>query len=102
MCNNWKVKNKTAIPKKNKSATGRVVFSSFTNIYFRIFLLLFLIKIIKMISDFFYGLGDIFESLWTIMPSIGNIPNDISIIVISAFFIYWTVKLVQFKRNGEA
>ena len=55
-----------------------------------------------MIRDFFYGLGEIFESLWTIMPSIGNIPNDISILVVSAFFIYWTVKLIQFKRNGEA
>ena len=55
-----------------------------------------------MIRDFFYGLGDMFESLWTIMPSIGNIPNDISIFVVSAFFIYWTVKLIQFKRNGEA
>ena len=97
------MKNKTAIPKKNKSATGRVVFSSFTNIYLRIFLILLrIIKYKKMLKDFFYGLGEMFESVWTIMPSIGNIPNDISIIVISAFFIYWTVKLVQFKRNGEA
>ena len=55
-----------------------------------------------MIRDFFYGLGDIFESLWTIMPSIGNIPNDISILVVSALFIYWTIKLIKFKRNGEA
>ena len=55
-----------------------------------------------MIRDFLYGLGDMFESLWKIMPSIGNIPNDISIFVVSAFFIYWTVKLIQFKRNGEA
>ena len=60
------------------------------------------LKIQKMIRDFLYGLGDMFESLWTIMPSIGNIPNDISIFVVSAFFIYWTVKLIQFKRNGEA
>ncbi len=55
-----------------------------------------------MIRDFFYRIGDMFESLWTIMPSIGNIPNDISILVVSALFIYWTVKLIQFKRNGEA
>ena len=60
------------------------------------------LKIQKMIRDFLYGLGDMFESLWTIMPSIGNIPNDISILVVSVFFIYWTVKLIQFKRNGEA
>ena len=55
-----------------------------------------------MLRDFFYGLGDIFENIWTIMPSIGNIPNDISIIIISAFFTYWTIKLIQFKRKGEA
>ena len=78
-------RKKDAIPKKKKSAAGRVVLSSFTNIYFRIFLLLLKLKLQKMIRDFFYGLGDIFESLWTIMPSIGNIPNDISILVVSAF-----------------
>ena len=55
-----------------------------------------------MIGDIFYGLGDIFESLWSIMPSIGGVPNDIFILIISVLFIYWTVKLVQFKRNGEA
>ena len=60
------------------------------------------LKLQKMIRDFLYGLGDMFESLWKIMPSIGNIPNDISIFVVSAFFIYWTVKLIQFKRKGEA
>ena len=60
------------------------------------------LKLQKMIRDFLYGLGDMFESLWEVMPSIGNIPNDISIFVVSAFFIYWTVKLIQFKRNGEA
>lgn len=52
--------------------------------------------------DFFYGLGDLFEQLWTIVPAIGNIPNYISIFIISVLFIYWTVKLVQFSRKGEA
>lgn len=55
-----------------------------------------------MIRDFFYGLGEAFDGLWAIMPSIGNTPNYISILVISVLFIYWTAKLVQYKRNGEA
>lgn len=53
-------------------------------------------------TKFFYALGDMFESFWTIMPSIGNTPNIIAILVIAAFFMYWVGKLVQFKKNGEA
>ena len=55
-----------------------------------------------MMRDFFYGLGDLFEQLWAIVPSIGNIPNYISILIISVLVIYWTVKLVQYSRKGEA
>jgi hypothetical protein len=53
-------------------------------------------------TKFWYALGDMFENVWEIMPAIGNVPNYISIVVIAAFFLYWTNKLIQFKRNGEA
>lgn len=55
-----------------------------------------------MMRDFFYGLGEAFDGLWAIMPAIGDTPNNISILVIAGFFIYWVSKLIQYKRNGEA
>jgi hypothetical protein len=53
-------------------------------------------------SNFWNGLGDIFSSIWTIMPTVGNLPNLFAIIIISILFIYWTIKLVAFKKNGES
>jgi len=53
-------------------------------------------------STFWNSLGDIFSSIWTIMPALGNIPNVLAIIVISVLFIYWTGKLFIFKKKGEA
>ena len=53
-------------------------------------------------STFWNGLGEIFTEIWTIMPTLGNIPNLLAILVISVLFFYWTGKLVAFKKNGEA
>ena len=53
-------------------------------------------------SSFWNGLSDIFLSLWTIMPAIGNIPNILATIIISILFIYWTGKLISYKKNNES
>ncbi|MDB2362063.1 MAG: hypothetical protein P8N00_02805 [Flavobacteriales bacterium] len=53
-------------------------------------------------STFWNSIGDLFSSIWTIMPTLGNVPNVLAIIVISVLFVYWTGKLVAFKKNGEA
>ena len=53
-------------------------------------------------STFWNGLGELFSVIWTIMPTLGNIPNVLAILVISVLFLYWTGKLVAFKKNGEA
>ena len=53
-------------------------------------------------STFWIGLGDLFSSIWTIMPTLGNIPNVLATLVISVLFVYWTGKLIAFKRKGEA
>ena len=53
-------------------------------------------------STFWNGLGELFSAIWTIMPALGNIPNVLAILVISVLFLYWTRKLVAFKKNGEA
>jgi len=49
----------------------------------------------------FYGIADMFESLFTIMPKLGNIPN--TLLVISGFiaFLIWTSLMVKFRREGE-
>lgn len=52
-------------------------------------------------STFWNGLGEIFSSIWTIMPTLGNLPNVLSTLVIAVLFIYWTAKLVGFSRRGE-
>ena len=54
-----------------------------------------------MMSNFFYSLGNIFESLWSVIPSIGGVPNYIFSIIITLLFVYWTVQLIRFKRNQE-
>ena len=53
-------------------------------------------------SSFWNGLGEIFTAIWTIMPTLGNFPNILAILIISGLFLYWTRKLVDFKKNGEA
>ena len=53
-------------------------------------------------STFWNGLGKIFSSIWTIMPTLGNVPNILAILVIAVLFLYWTGKLVSYKKNGEA
>lgn len=53
-------------------------------------------------TTFWNSLGEIFTALWSIMPSLGNIPNVLAIIIISVFFIYWTGKLVSFSKKGDA
>ena len=53
-------------------------------------------------SAFWNGLGDLFTALWSIMPALGNIPNLLAILIISVFFIYWTRKLIAFKKEGDA
>ena len=53
-------------------------------------------------STFWNGLGELFSAILTTMPTLGNIPNVLAILVISVLFLYWTGKLVAFKKNGEA
>jgi hypothetical protein len=55
-----------------------------------------------MMTNFWNSLGDILASLLSITPIMGNLPNLLAILVISVLFIWWTRKLMIFKKNGEA
>ena len=48
----------------------------------------------------FYGIADMFESCFAIMPKLGNIPN--TLLAVSGFiaFLIWTGLLVKFRREG--
>lgn len=47
----------------------------------------------------FYGIADLFESLFTIMPKLGNIPNTLFIILGFIAFVTWTSLLFKYKRE---
>jgi hypothetical protein len=55
-----------------------------------------------MMKDFFYAIGDAFEGFFSVLPTVGNIPNYIAVFIISILFLYWTGKLIQYKKNKEA
>lgn len=55
-----------------------------------------------MMRDFFYAIANAFEGLFSVLPTVGNIPNYIAILVISVLFLYWTGKLIQYKKKREA
>lgn len=55
-----------------------------------------------MMTSFWNGLGEMFTAILSIMPTLGNIPNYLAVFIIAVFFIYWTRKLVIFKRNGDS
>lgn len=59
-------------------------------------------KIQLMWSSFWNGLGDLITALFSIMPTLGNLPNVLAVLIITVFFIYWTMELIKFKRNGES
>ena len=53
-------------------------------------------------TSFWTGLGEILNSLLSIAPALGNIPNLLAIFVMAILFIWWTGKLISYKKNGEA
>ena len=47
-------------------------------------------------STFWNGLGELFSAIWTIMPTLGNIPNVLAVIVISVLFHLLDRKISRF------
>ena len=51
-------------------------------------------------TDFVYATGDLLEATFTILPSMGNIPNYTFIVVGIIGFLYWMN--LQLKYNKAA
>ena len=55
-------------------------------------------------NDFVYGLGDLMEATFTILPPLGNLPNILFTGVIFAGLVYWILELKKYnseaKKNG--
>jgi len=52
-------------------------------------------------TDFFYGLADLFYTTFEIMPSVGPVVNLTIGIIIALLFLYWMGQLMKFRSQGE-
>lgn len=52
-------------------------------------------------NEFVYGLGDLLEASFAILPPLGNIPNAIFTAIIFGGFIYWLMQLNNYKKEAK-
>ena len=49
----------------------------------------------------FYAIADFFKSIFLVMESIENTVNYFYIVVIFAFLVLWTLRMLNHRKNGE-
>lgn len=52
-------------------------------------------------NELVYGLGDLLEATFAILPPLGNIPNAIFTAIIFGGFIYWLMQLNKYKKEAK-
>lgn len=52
-------------------------------------------------NDLVYGLGDLLEATFKILPPLGNIPNVIFILIIFGSLVYWMMELSKYKKKAK-
>jgi len=52
-------------------------------------------------NDLVYGLGDLLEATFEILPPLGNIPNIIFILIIFSSLVYWMIELGKYKKKAK-
>ncbi len=52
-------------------------------------------------NDFVYGLGDLMEATFSILPALGNLPNILFAGVIFAGLVYWILELQKYKSEAK-
>jgi hypothetical protein len=55
-----------------------------------------------MLRNFFEGLGDFFQSTFSILPTIGDTVNTLFMLIIGGGLLYWIIQMRKHKANGEA
>ncbi len=52
-------------------------------------------------NDFVYGLGDLLEASFQILPGLGNLPNALFSLVIFGGLVYWIRELSKYKAQAK-
>lgn len=52
-------------------------------------------------NEIVYGLGDLLEATFTILPALGNLPNIIFSLTIFFGLVYWIMELKKYKAIAK-
>lgn len=52
-------------------------------------------------NEFVYDLGDFLTSTFTILPSLGNLPNILFSVIIFGGLVYWIKELGKYKKEAK-
>ncbi len=52
-------------------------------------------------NDFVYGLGDLFEATFEILPLLENLPNVLFTLTIFGGLVYWMIQLKKYKAQSK-
>ena len=52
-------------------------------------------------NELVYGVGDLLEATFEILPPLGNIPNVLFILIIFGSLVYWMMELGKYKKKAK-
>jgi hypothetical protein len=52
-------------------------------------------------KELFYTIADLFSLIFSVVESLGNMPNYLYICVIFMFLVVWTTKMLKHKKDNE-
>ena len=52
-------------------------------------------------NKIFYAIGDFFGLIFNGVEAVGNTINYLYIVIIFAFLVIWTIKMLKHRRDGE-
>ncbi len=52
-------------------------------------------------NEFVYGLGDLLEMTFEILPPLGNLPNILFSLIIFGSLVYWMKELSNYNKKAK-
>jgi hypothetical protein len=52
-------------------------------------------------NEFVYGLGDLLEMTFEILPPLGNLPNILFSLIIFGSLVYWMKELSKYNKKAK-
>ena len=52
-------------------------------------------------NKIFYAIGDFFALIFNGVEAVGNTINYLYIVIIFAFLVIWTTKMIKHRKDGE-